>query len=425
MTHFLTSFLLGIASIFGFQQSPIEYTPTPAPIVEQAPAQTLGSVNEVSGITYYLYGSGVGSTDTSVTLTSFKQPVNSYPLLIADFGDIGYLTLEPGNTTRQEFVSFTGVTQNTDGTATLTGVTRGLSPVSPYTASTTIRKAHGGGTTAVISNPPQFYQRFTKKDSNETITGQWTFSVFPITPSSPAASETTAGIVELATGAEAAASTLSGTLGRLALSTAIATSTSNANTKANVVPVTNGSGVIDPKFVFGQNITLPSSGGVASTTLSNDGNGSLSWQAYSKMLPGIVALPASAAAASTTIVSSVIPPNMLGKSDVLHGKVIAAWYPNGSANRFALSFGGLATTTISSTGGYATTTLDFYIQNNGTATGQSTAIVASNSFFDNNYATSTTAIDTTATTSLQAVVASTGAGSPVKVYSVLMEILRQ
>lgn len=149
------------------------------------PPQARATVNEVAGIPYYLYGSGAAAADTTVTLTSFKQPVSQTPLTITDFGDTGYITLEPGNTTRQEFISFTGVTQNSDGTATLTGVTRGLGNVSPYTASSTLRKAHGGGTSVVVSNSPQFYQRFAKKASDETITGTWSI-IYPTASSSPA-----------------------------------------------------------------------------------------------------------------------------------------------------------------------------------------------------------------------------------------------
>lgn len=104
----------------------------------------LGSISFVAGKTYYLYGGGIGSSDTSITLTAFKTPVSNYNLVMSNFGTTGYVTIEPANTTRQEIVSFTGITQNADGTATLTGATRGLSPVSPYTASTTIQKAHSG-----------------------------------------------------------------------------------------------------------------------------------------------------------------------------------------------------------------------------------------------------------------------------------------
>lgn len=150
-----------------------------AQILAPNEAANVGSVNAVAGIVYYLYGSGVGSSDTSVTLTSFKQPVSSYKLTMTDFGDIGYLTLEPGNSTRQEFVSFTGISQNTDGTATLTGVTRGLGFVSPYTASSSLQKQHSGGSQAVISNPPQFYERFANKLNDQQITGVFGFNTLP------------------------------------------------------------------------------------------------------------------------------------------------------------------------------------------------------------------------------------------------------
>jgi len=217
---------------------------------------TLGAQLAVAGIPYYLYGSGVGLTDTSITLTSFKQPVNSYLLSMTDFGDIGYITLEPGNVSRQEFVSFTGVTQNSDGTATLTGVTRGLAPVSPYTASTTIRKAHAGGSTVVVSNPPQFYERFANKTAAQFITAVWTYmsTTSPkylynpsaadwtasasttlaskgyvddqVTAGCSNANTTTRGCVEIATRAEAASSTnFGGTGAWLVLGADIATDT--------------------------------------------------------------------------------------------------------------------------------------------------------------------------------------------------------
>lgn len=142
----------------------------------QNPQQQFGAQYEVAGIPYYLYGSGVGASDTSITLVSFKQPTSGYKLSMADFGSIGYLTLEPGNTTKQEIVSFSGVSQNGDNTATLTGVVRGLSPVSPFTASSTLQKSHGGGTAAQISNPPQFYQKYANKENSQTITGIWQFT---------------------------------------------------------------------------------------------------------------------------------------------------------------------------------------------------------------------------------------------------------
>jgi len=89
---------------------------------------------------------------------------------------IFYLTVEPGNRTKQEIVSCTTVTQNANNTATLSGCSRGLLPITPYTASSTYAFAHGGGTSVVFSNPPQFYNQFLAADNNGTITGEYTFN---------------------------------------------------------------------------------------------------------------------------------------------------------------------------------------------------------------------------------------------------------
>lgn len=201
--------------------------------INSEPELQTGGFQTVGGVTYYLYGSGVGTSDTSVTLTKFRIPGNdNYKLSMTDFGDTGYLTLEPGNLTRQEFVSFTGVTQNADGTATLTGVTRGLSPVSPYTASSTLQKAHSGGSIAVISNPPQLYEQLATLSNSELITGLWQFNtVLPrsslvattstqfttktyvdsvANQGAATSTETNGGIVELATQLEMASSTDNG-----------------------------------------------------------------------------------------------------------------------------------------------------------------------------------------------------------------------
>lgn len=136
----------------------------------------LGAINAVGGKNYYLYGGGISSSDSSVTLTSFKTPVSDYVFSMNDFGTIGYITIEPGSATRQEFASFSGLTQNSDGSATLTGVARGLSPITPYTASTTLQKAHPGGSVVVLSNSPQFYTQFSVRANDELISGLKTAS---------------------------------------------------------------------------------------------------------------------------------------------------------------------------------------------------------------------------------------------------------
>jgi len=208
-----------------------------------SPEDNLGRTsNAVAGKTYTLYGGGISSSDTSIVLTSFKIPVSDVPYSMGNFGDgvnaKGYLTIEPGSATKQEFISFTGLTQNSDGTATLTGVSRGLAPVYPYTASTTYQKAHPGGSVVVISNPPQLYEAIYSYIDNATTSG------------AVDAAASVKGIVEVASGLEAASSTPVGggnTTAPLALTTSI--STSSAPSSGNVIPVTQADGNLSTSFL--------------------------------------------------------------------------------------------------------------------------------------------------------------------------------
>ena len=103
---------------------------------------SLGAFQPAAGGTYRLQTS-IGSTDTSIRLASFEEPISDLPITMTSLtSDIGYGTVDPQSSTRKEFVSFTGISQNSDGTATLTGVTRGLAFLYPFTASTTLRQAH-------------------------------------------------------------------------------------------------------------------------------------------------------------------------------------------------------------------------------------------------------------------------------------------
>lgn len=149
-----------------------------AQIAEQEAAieeARLGAFNFVSSGTYTLAGGGISSSATSVAVDNFVKPVSEQHYDMAtDFGSIGYITLEPGSATNKEFASFTGFTYSGDR-ATLTGVIRGLEFNSPYTASSTLRRAHAGGTKVIISNPPQLYNQLAVKQNTEYITGSWGF----------------------------------------------------------------------------------------------------------------------------------------------------------------------------------------------------------------------------------------------------------
>lgn len=217
--------------------------------------RTLGVTNPIAGMTYTLAGSGVSASATSMTLSSFTIPQTSYKILTADLSSTFYLTLEPGSNSRQEIVSCTTVTQNTT-TATLSGCTRGLLPFSPYTASSTYQFAHGGGTSVVLSNPPQLYNQFAALGNSQTITGAWSFPE-PTTSSNaatknyadnlaiagaPNGSFSQKGIYQEATTSQLIAGTQAGSTGAdLIVPNLFFASTTSANVR---VPVTQSSGFL-------------------------------------------------------------------------------------------------------------------------------------------------------------------------------------
>lgn len=207
------------------------------------------TITPVNGQNYSLYAGGISSSATSITVTSLVYPATSTPIRTADIGTRMYATLEPGNTTRQEVVSFTGITQNADGTATLTGVTRGLLPYYPYTADSTLRKQHPGGSILVLGNPAQLY--------NDIIT----YINDAIFAGAADASTIIKGLVELATQAETAAGTATGGSGPLAVPNSTATSTWNsAALAASRVVVSDTNGKIADGFIATSTILTAANG---------------------------------------------------------------------------------------------------------------------------------------------------------------------
>lgn len=140
-------FALGIGIYFGTSLL------SPKPV-------TLGSVYNPTGGGTYRLQSSIGTTDSSFTLTSFSEPISAIKYTMTYLNSsIEYGTFEPQSNNR-EFISFTGITQNSDGSATLTGVSRGLAPSYPFTASTTFQLPHAGQSLFILSNPPQLYNNF-------------------------------------------------------------------------------------------------------------------------------------------------------------------------------------------------------------------------------------------------------------------------
>ncbi len=104
---------------------------------------------------FVLAGSGASIGDTTIVLQSMTG-IDGSNIVTGDLGTTAFGTLEPGNGTQEEAISFTGVTQNANGTATLTGVKSCLFKA-PYTASSGLTKTHAGASTFILSNDAAFY----------------------------------------------------------------------------------------------------------------------------------------------------------------------------------------------------------------------------------------------------------------------------
>lgn len=100
----------------------------------------------------------VGLTETETDGINLLSLTDVYGnlLTMTNFGAIGYVTIDPGTDT-EEICSFTGITQNANGTATLTGITRALAAAAPYTQGQ-VFVAHSGSAVVVIqSDNPQLF----------------------------------------------------------------------------------------------------------------------------------------------------------------------------------------------------------------------------------------------------------------------------
>ena len=148
---------------------------------------------------FTLAGAGVSIGDITIILSSMTD-IDGVALSMANFGTIGFGTLEPGNGTQEEQISFSGITQNSNGTATLTGVKTVLE-LSPYTQSVGLAKSHTGGSYFVVSNTSGFYNNLIADiyaaiaavvatgtlDATTTIKGKSKMSVAPVSATEPIA----------------------------------------------------------------------------------------------------------------------------------------------------------------------------------------------------------------------------------------------
>lgn len=181
--------------------------------------------------TLYQAGSGNIIGATSIVLTSLTD-IYGNVLTMASFGAIGYITLEP-DTTNEEAAIFTGITANTNGTYTLTGVSTILAQT-PYTATSGLVRQHSGGTKVVITDNVAFWATFGNIDNANEWSQVQTFDLPPVSPTTPVnntdvpnkayvdavvvagapnANTTTKGIVQLPTQAQVDAGTNTGSTG--------------------------------------------------------------------------------------------------------------------------------------------------------------------------------------------------------------------
>lgn len=259
--------LIGIAAILGF-------------LCVSLPA--FASSLPVGVSQFYLAGAGVTGVANTVQLTSMQTP-DGRPVTMSMFGTVGYGAIDPQTNAKVEDISFTGITQNLNGTATLTGVTRGLDFVFPYASTGSLQKTHSGGATFIITNTASFYYNEFAMPGNSNV------FVYPTASSSvatkgyvdsvafgniPSASTIAQGVVQLATGTQIASSTLNGSAGPLVISGNLATSTFNAATAGLKVVVTQNNGKIDNNFISTSTLGLPATTNVQLFTATS---GPLTW----------------------------------------------------------------------------------------------------------------------------------------------------
>lgn len=220
-----------------------------------------------------LYSSGANVGDTSVVFSAMND-IDGNPLSMSNFGPKGRITLDPGAGTSEEQISFTGLTQNANGTATITGV-KSVLCVSPYTETSGLTKPHSGGATAVVAVTSGLLNELANKGNDETITGTYTFTStakakYNAHPTfsadeelidkkyaddlaiagSPDASTTVKGIIELATNAEMGSGTSTGGTGaRLVPPNDQLVKTSSGTGDENKIPVLNASGKLADGFL--------------------------------------------------------------------------------------------------------------------------------------------------------------------------------
>lgn len=122
---------------------------------------------------FYLYSPAVAA-DTTITLNTLKD-IYGNVLTMTDLGTLGYGRIDPDSATISESITFSGITANSDGTYTLTGVKSTLAKY-PYSQTSGLKRSHSINAIFRLTNTAAFYDGFANKDNNEIVDGYWTFT---------------------------------------------------------------------------------------------------------------------------------------------------------------------------------------------------------------------------------------------------------
>lgn len=119
----------------------------------------------------------VKDTGTSFIVQAFIDSQGN-EVALADIGTYFYILVKQGS--KIEIVKCNAITQNDDGSATLTVATNGrdILPKSPYTGGST-GKSFSTGAEVIFTNDPATMAEFAQLSENNAFTGANTFSQFP------------------------------------------------------------------------------------------------------------------------------------------------------------------------------------------------------------------------------------------------------
>ena len=170
------------------------------------------SVNRrfIQGSFYTARGAGANVGDTSFNINSPFVDVFGTSITSASIGTLGYGCAEPGSANEEPF-TYTGITNNSDGSAILTGISTVLAQY-PYTQTSGLARSHAGQTQVVLTNDAAFYNDFANKQNDEAISGFWT-APNPVSAQGIATQQYVLNTISSSGSVTFAAETVSGTAG--------------------------------------------------------------------------------------------------------------------------------------------------------------------------------------------------------------------